>query len=69
MVILEIEYEANIEKVLFFVSHSLTFRDQNPAETPNWIIGCWFFCNVLSSYWIKIRNIMKLFYITSAYFW
>lgn len=32
MVILEIDYEADIENVLFFISHSLTFYGQSPAE-------------------------------------
>lgn len=40
MFILEIESEADTEKVLFFKSQSLTFHDQSPAETPNGIINC-----------------------------
>lgn len=35
MVILEIGYETDIENVLFFISQSLTFHDQIPAETPH----------------------------------
>lgn len=43
MVILETEYGADIENVLFFISHSLNFHDQSPAKTPHWIIECWFY--------------------------
>lgn len=44
MVILEIEYEGNIEKVLFFISHSLTFHDQNPELNYKLMS----LCNVIS---------------------
>lgn len=60
MVILEIEYEADIEKVLFFISQLLTFHDQSPCRNPKLNYRLLILCNVLFSYWIKIRNIMKL---------